>query len=468
MNISSGIPIFYGIPLFLHPVGMRSYFIYIFFCLLGIQVNGQSVYHYAITVKDAESLGPIENAHITFMPNGGNAVTNKSGKIDAYLKIQVNKLRISHVQYGDTTITLHSDGKIQKIVILLNEKRINLPEATIFNGPDTIYGHPEWHVADYVFTDNGMVLLTYGHRRKFKRENEQGIDLYEECRLVWLNQLGDVDFQHPVNETCVSLHSDYPGVLFLTTRNKIYQVGANADQLLLTSIDHSVFENKIKPIVGKTQSKMVGTSYSSRYPAFDVFAFQPSDTAAKIIAHVEDQELMTQFLSEYKWMSTRGKLEAVRYELKTGIDKEIVAGFMTGFPESIYFKPLFSPVFTTDSMVYLFDHYKHHLYVYNDSDLAVDSLPINYYRGEFQKTWDDQLLFDKKSNRAYGVYAKSGKYSLREINLTDGSLGPKFDITWKYPENLTVQNGFVYYLYRPFESPQNTYLYKEPIPDLMN
>ena len=82
--------------------------------------------------------------------------------------------------------------------------------------------------------------------------------------------------------------------------------------------------------------------------------------------------------------------------------------------------------------------------------------------------WEDLVMFDKATNRAFALFSKSGRYSIREINLKDGSVGPKIDITWKYPEKVSIQNGFVYYLYRPFESPQNTYLYKEPIPDLLN
>jgi hypothetical protein len=453
---------------FLHRVDMRTLVLNIVLILWLASASGQGSFHYVFSVKDAKSLAPIENAHISFLPNGGNAISNKQGEVDTRLKQQVQQIKISHVQYGDTTITLSGNSNSLKLVILLTQKRNILPEANIFNGPDTIYGHPDWHVADYVFTDEGMVLLTYGHRRRFKRENEQGIDLFEECRLVWLSKLGDVAYQHPVNETCTGLHSNYPGLLFLNTRDKAFQIKANENALNLYPIEKRDFENKIRPIVGTVNPKMIGTSHSTRYPAFDVFAFESTDTAATVFAHVEDTELMTQFLSEYKWMSPRGKLEAFRYELRTGIDKEIVAGFMTGFPESIYFKPLYSPVFTTDSSVYLFDHYKDFLFTFDNTYHTVDSVKITYHKGDLGKMWEDLVMFDKATNRAFALFSKSGRYSIREINLKDGSVGPKIDITWKYPEKVSIQNGFVYYLYRPFESPQNTYLYKEPIPDLLN
>ena len=63
----------------------------------------------------------------------------------------------------------------------------------------------------------------------------------------------------------------------------------------------------------------------------------------------------------------------------------------------------------------------------------------------------------------YTVYERLGKTYLKHINLGAGETGEPLELRFRYPENINVYNGEVYYLYRPFEFPQKKFLYQEII-----
>ena len=52
--------------------------------------------------------------------------------------------------------------------------------------------------------------------------------------------------------------------------------------------------------------------------------------------------------------------------------------------------------------------------------------------------------------------------SMVMMNTTWETLG-NFKMFHRYPENLVIKDGEVFYIYRPFESPQKKFLYSEDI-----
>jgi tRNA A58 N-methylase Trm61 len=83
--------------------------------------------------------------------------------------------------------------------------------------------------------------------------------------------------------------------------------------------------------------------------------------------------------------------------------------------------------------------------------------------GKEGKEWEQQLLKDFCNNKLYGVFLRTGRHYLKELNTQTGEICSVFLINYRYPEKIKVHNGFVYYIYRPFESTQTRFLYKEPV-----
>ncbi|MBL0315191.1 MAG: hypothetical protein IPP69_05175 [Flavobacteriales bacterium] len=49
------------------------------------------------------------------------------------------------------------------------------------------------------------------------------------------------------------------------------------------------------------------------------------------------------------------------------------------------------------------------------------------------------------------------------INTSNGATGKATRLTHPYVEKIRMRNGWIYYVYRPFESLQTRYLYRERI-----
>jgi hypothetical protein len=50
------------------------------------------------------------------------------------------------------------------------------------------------------------------------------------------------------------------------------------------------------------------------------------------------------------------------------------------------------------------------------------------------------------------------------IDISTGKISNKVKLAFKYVDKIRVNNNFVYYVYRPYESTQKKYLYKEQLP----
>ncbi|MGB0425017.1 MAG: hypothetical protein ACPGED_11855, partial [Flavobacteriales bacterium] len=170
-----------------------------------------------------------------------------------------------------------------------------------------------------------------------------------------------------------------------------------------------------------------------------------------------------QFRSEYKWLSTRDKLNAKRLEIATGIDKEIFGAYMTGFSNSPYYNALYAPLFVENDSVFVFDHYADFMYTYTQNYEKLDSVPISYHKGKTSRFWEEQVIFDQGNGNAYTVFRRNGNCYLQGIDKKSGESLGNFKMFHRYPENLVIKNGEVYYVYRPFESPQKKFLYREDI-----
>jgi hypothetical protein len=150
-------------------------------------------------------------------------------------------------------------------------------------------------------------------------------------------------------------------------------------------------------------------------------------------------------------------------EAYTGIDKRIIAATMTGFPESIYYTPLFAPMFVTHDSICVFDHYTDSLVIFNAQMKQIGAEHIDYHHPKNWKDWDRTMYKDETTGEVYAQFENGGMVTLKKIDLATGKVAGEFRITNKYPKQIHIRDGNVYYIYRPFESVQKKYLYRERI-----
>ena len=70
---------------------------------------------------------------------------------------------------------------------------------------------------------------------------------------------------------------------------------------------------------------------------------------------------------------------------------------------------------------------------------------------------------DELNGKIYGLYQKQGYYMLKEINLFTGKVNNTFELQHQYVEKIKIKNGAVYYTYKPQQSLQKKFLFRNQL-----
>ena len=190
--------------------------------------------------------------------------------------------------------------------------------------------------------------------------------------------------------------------------------------------------------------------------------FNKTDSTYKTLLGVQDKPLMEQYRAEYKYSDVRTKLWAHQKQIDTGIDKEIWVG-ATVFTNSLYYTPLYAPLFVKHDSVLVFDHYENKLYKHTPKSGIVDSTAISYHFNSRKSGWEHPLIQDQKTEEIYAIFMRNGYTFLSLLDTKTGQIIKTFKLYYKYIERIQIIDDIVYYIYRPYESVQKKYIYKEAL-----
>ena len=321
--------------------------------------------------------------------------------------------------------------------------------------PQIIFSSDTLHVEDFeVLDDNKLIVLTYPNK------------LVKGSRLVYLvNNEIVYELEVPSNLVAVELSRDYRGNTYLKVVNGIYHILLDARGFTLNNIDQVYFDKYIKPVHDTLDSHVFISNYSEWYPAFEYYGVEVTDTSFQELAKIEDELMMELYRAEYKWADVRTKLWAWDMESETGIDREVWVG-ANYFTRSIYYEPLYAPIFLRTDSVVVFDFYKDSIFIYDgDTYNTIRTIPIDFHHLSKKSGWEKRMLQDPITSKIYNMYDDAGYFFLKEIILSNGAEDRKMPLNYRYCEKMKIYNGYVYYTYRPFESPQKKYLYREKLED---
>jgi hypothetical protein len=449
---------------------MRLLLLSICFTLAGLSSVAQEKISISGQVTDKESKKAIPGVHIWSPELSKGAYTSKQGQF--VIKVPVDSsatLEFSSIGYKKKVVKLSeldmqtaSDGNVI-LNVALEFDVIMMGGVEISTAPDTVFGSKEYHVADFCWKDEFMILLVFEKEQRWKKESESDITLYKNCALVLLDRFDHELHQLTLDVKALRFYTDFMDEIFLISQNKKQLVSVFDKRMYLSEVGEDDFKAFIEPVRDSIGGQLFVSSYNPDYPAFEYYTVNLEDSSIHTLRYIVDKPLLAMFRSEFKYLDNRGKLEAFRYEVQHGVDKEIVAGFMSGFPNSLYYESLYAPLFVHNDTITILDHYTDHLYKFDDSQNLLDSVAINYHKVDKKTQWDKKVIQDEESGRLYVVFKRGGWYLLGELNNSTGEIVKSFKIHYRYSENIRIKNGWAYYVYRPFESSQKKFLYKEEI-----
>lgn len=319
--------------------------------------------------------------------------------------------------------------------------------------PDTLVGSPNYSIYDFDFYEDKYILLT-------------AIKNLENGELKLADAKGKIITSSKVPKEggeAKEFYHDYMGYTNLICRNYIYRINIYHDRFVLIPLSIEDVNSFIKPILDTINGKLIFSDFWKDYPLFNYYSYNEKDSTKLLLHTVEDKDLMHAYNFEYYSLMPKEKLAARRLAMELKTDKHIIAAFMSGFTKSMFYEPLFAPLYIIKDTICVFDHYKDKLYHLNKVGIKIDSLTINYNHPKNWKEWKNKMLKDDLENSIYAVYDKNGHKYLKSISTITGKEQGKYILQFHSADKLKIHDGYVYYIYRPFESTQEKFFYRELI-----
>jgi len=326
-----------------------------------------------------------------------------------------------------------------------------LKGATVFHErpPDTMVGFPSIGVHDFEFDQDRYVLLAF--EKTLRRGSE-----------IILSVGDSILSRFPIPGSAQRLFKDYRDRIYVICKEKVFLCSFRNDVVALSPVELEPFYKNNWLILDTLEGQYYYSNTNQLYPAYEYYAQKFGDTVPFKMHHVVDELIMELYRAEYKYAKGPEKVWANKQEMATGIDKEIWMGAKY-FTHSLYYKVPYAPLFVKGDTVLIFDHYQDLMFKFNSSNEKVDSIPIYYHKLTKPSKWEQPLIADESNEEIYGLFMRQGHYHLKKVNTQTGLTSLAFKLYYKFVEDIKIVDGFVYYIYRPYESAQERYIYRERI-----
>lgn len=406
-------------------------------------------------VQEKNEKLPIQNANISLKILDKEFNTMSSIKGEFRIKLPFNEkynLIITHSEFNDVSTQVFYTKKDTLDLIIQMDFIPLLKEVTVSasSKPEIVFGDSIVSVSDFEVLKNGNIILLVYSKRLVK-----GSELFLFNNSVVLDRI-------KIPGIAEELVRDYRGNSNVICSDNVVGISVEKNKISLSSIEKEYFKKYLSPILDTNKSKMYFSTFNKDYPAFNYFIYDKIDSSYQKIIEITDSLMMELYRSEYKWVDVRTKLWAKEKERETGIDAVIWVG-ANYFTQSIYYKQLYAPLFHRNDSLFVFDYYRDKLFCFNSKGELLTGISIHHHYHAKETGWKKKLIQDKITGQIYAVYELAGFTYLRHINTKNGELGDKIRLTYRYIEKIEVHDNFVYYIYRPFESIQKKYVYKEKL-----
>lgn len=431
--------------------------LFVFILLIGTStVFGQT--HIQIEIKSKKTSLPIEGVTVSLLRSTKFlkiGKTDKDGQFQTDITVS-SEVKLTCVEVGFESFERSFEvvGDSMSFKIEMRPERVQEVTEVVIKATgavDTVFQSSRLSVEDFEVLDNGnLILLTYPKRLAKGSE----IQLYDGYKV--LNSFA-------VPGRAEHLEKDFRGNVHVICKDRVFSVLPEKSNIQIAQLEKDYFYRYIAPILDTNGNELYFTDFASNYPEFSFWKYDQVDSIYDKFRTIRDDLMMELYRAEYKWVDVRTKLWAKNLEYETGIDAEIWVG-ANYFTQSVYYKELYSPFFKVNDELFVFDYYSEKLYRHDVSGQLKDSVDIDHHLNKKETGWKSHLLQDKANGNVYAWYEKAGTSFLGKVNLKTGEIRELYQLNFKYLEKIEVHNNAVYYVYRPFESPQKKFLYKERLP----
>lgn len=418
-------------------------------------------------VLDSSTSAPIAGVHVRLVRSSTlDEVQMTVSDEQGAFRIQAPRakgysLQFGHVGYVPKRVAVPQSQGSDTLRIRLKAKVYTIPEVVIGrNAPEVVYERKDIHVGDHYATREGIWVLAYEQPRMWHREENAGEQLFRNARLVLLDTLFNEMASYKLPGEVRRLHHDHRGRVVVDGQRDAWVAELRNGEIAMGIVDRKTLHDAILPWTDSTAGRLLGTNRSEEWPAFDHLAFDPASDLQQAFCTIEDEHVMELFRSQYKYMSGRDKVIAMDLEKDTGIDKQVIAGYMTGFQHHPYFSVPYAPLFVVNDTLCVFDHVRQQIRRFTPAGVGIDEVPMQHAN---DRQWRGRLIQDRDDANVYALFARGPRSWLCRVEPSTGLLGTPTSLAHPFPEEVQIFGGYAYYVYRPTGSRDQRTLFREAV-----
>jgi hypothetical protein len=395
----------------------------------------------------------IENVNVKV--NQRNIVVKSDA--DGNYEISLEKMKritlvYSHIAFETNYEPITSNSDTLILGVKLKEKVHSFPVHSVFDNsqPTVVFKSAKINIADYEFYEDNYLFLVYGKR------------LNKDSEIYLVDENEKIISKHFVPGEPVELYTDYLGNVNLICKRSIYRIGIINDKVSIYKLPLDDFNQLIKPIVDTLEQSILFSDFLKQFPRFKYYAFSPEDTAIAVIKEVIHKDMDWKYNFEYEFLSNAEKQFAKRMAKRIkGYDRYDVAAYMTGFSNGFLYQTVYAPLFVINDTINIFDHSESKIWKFIEDTIEVGAVSFTYHQPKKKSSWKRRLIMDEVNGKIYAVFLKNGFYYLKEIESSTGKIVAEKKLTYQYVSKLKMKDGFIFYTYKPRETLQKKFLYKE-------
>ena len=413
------------------------------------------------TIRDSLNHNPIENVVVTSEMGGERTVSNIKGEYKLKLpKWSGLEITFYHPSYKEFYFYLPPDSKYKEVIILdlnlmMKSHKINSVNLTYNKKkPDTMFASKVFNISDFEFYgDDKYIFLTYEKR------------LEKQSEIVYARKDQSIIDRFIVPEEALELRRDFMGYVNLYCEYNIYRITIENEKFKLYKLPKEDFKLMIEPVVDSIKCDYYYSNYRWDIPEFNYYVYDRVDSTNHKIKTVVNNETAEQYYYEYYYLTNKERVYAMKMEARTGISRHVIANQISGYTSTLLYRPAYAPMFKHQDTMLVFDHYANQIFKFGENDTTPCSvIDIDYHLVKDWKTWKRELVQDESQTQyVYALFLIDTRYFLKKINTYDGKIESITKLTHKYVENIMIRDNYVYYTYKPFDTMQKKFLYREQL-----
>ncbi len=405
------------------------------------------------SVIDFDSKKGIESVHIKMNQRNIVVKSDKNGHYQISLQKRSRiTLVYSHVAYETNYEPIVSNKDTITLNVSLKEKVAAIPEFEVIDTgePEIVLKSAKISIADYEFYEDKYLFLVYGKR------------LNKDSQIYLVDEEEQIISKHFVPGEPVELFTDYLGNINLICKRAIYRVGIQNDKVSIFELPLEDFNQLIKPIVDTLESSILFSDFLRQFPRFKYYAFNTEDTTMSIVKEVVHKDMDWKYNFEYEFLTNSEKQFAKRMANRLkDFDKYDIAASMTGFANGFLYQTVYAPLFVINDTINIFDHSEGKIWKFVEDTIEAGEVPFTYHNPKKKSSWKRRLIMDEANGKIYAVFLKNGYYYLKEIDSSSGKVVAEKKLTHQFVAKLKMKDGNIFYTYKPKQTLQKKFLYKE-------